>query len=116
MAVPGIGCIGKRRYVSDVAVVKNIYYALHNKKQIVAVFPESRHSNVGTTSRIPGNMGKLAKLMKVPVVTLSVHGSYLAGPFWDEEHIRTVPMEPGLPVFTRHRSWRGPGMRRFSRK
>ena len=92
----GIGCIGKRRYVSDVAVVKNIYYALHNKKQIVAVFPESRHSNVGTTSRIPGNMGKLAKLMKVPVVTLSVHGSYLAGPFWDEEHIRTVPMEARL--------------------
>ena len=42
---------------------------------------------MGTTSRIPGNMGKLAKLMKVPVVTLSVHGSYLAGPFWDEEHI-----------------------------
>ena len=41
-------------------------------------------------------MGKLAKLMKVPVVTLSVHGSYLAGPFWDEEHIRTVPMEARL--------------------
>lgn len=92
----GIGCIGKRRYVSDIKVVKNISYALHKNRQIVAVFPESRHSNAGTTAYIPKNMGKLAKLMDVPVVMLTVHGSYLAGPFWDEEHPRTVPMRAKL--------------------
>lgn len=92
----GIGCIGKRRYVSDIAVVKNIYTALHKNRQIVAVFPESRHSNAGTTAYIPQNMGKLAKLMKVPVVMLSVHGSYLAGPFWDEAHTRKVPLQAKL--------------------
>lgn len=92
----GIGCIGKRRYVSDIAVVKNIYTALHKNRQIVAVFPESRHSNAGTTAYIPQNMGKLAKLMKVPVVMLSVHGSYLAGPFWDEAHTRKVPLRAKL--------------------
>lgn len=91
----GIGCIGKRRYVADVSVVKNIRRAL-DKKQAVVVFPESRHSNIGTTAFIPKNMGRLAKLMRVPVVTLSVHGSYLANPFWDEEHTRKVPMEATL--------------------
>lgn len=90
-----IGCIGKRRYVSDFTVVKNIKYAL-DKKQIAVVYPESRHSNVGTTAYIPPNMGKLVKMMKVPLVILSVHGSYLANPFWDEEHTRKVPIKAKL--------------------
>ncbi len=90
-----IGCIGKRRYVPEPFVVKNIKYAL-SKGQSVVVFPESRHSNVGTTAYIPSNMGKLMKLMKVPLVVLTAHGSYLANPFWDEEHTRKVPMEAVL--------------------
>ena len=76
----GIGCIGKRRYVSDYSVVKNIRLALAGGQSVV-IFPESRHSNVGTTAYIPRNLGKLAKIMGVSVVTLSVHGSYLANPF-----------------------------------
>ena len=87
-----IGCIGKRRYVPDIQVVRNMKYAL-SQRQSVVVFPESRHSNVGTTAYIPPNMGKLVKAMKVPLVILSAHGSYLANPFWDEEHTRRTPME-----------------------
>ncbi len=90
-----IGCIGKRRYVSDISVVKNMKQAL-DKGQSVVVYPESRHCNVGTTSYIPSNIGKLAKMLKVPVAILSAHGSYLANPFWDEEHTRKVPMEATL--------------------
>ena len=90
-----IGCIGKRRYVSDISVVKNIKEAL-DKKQSVVIFPESRHSNVGTTAYLPENLGKLVKSMKVPLVMLSVHGSYLANPFWDEEHTRRTSMEATL--------------------
>lgn len=91
----GIGCIGKRRYVSDYSVVKNIRLALAGGQSVV-IFPESRHSNVGTTAYIPQNLGKLAKIMGVPVVTLSAHGSYLANPFWDEEHTRKTKMEATL--------------------
>lgn len=90
-----IGCIGKRRYVSDISVVKNMKQALDGGQSVV-VYPESRHCNVGTTSYIPPNMGKLVKMMKVPLVVLTAHGSYLANPFWDEEHTRRVPMEATL--------------------
>lgn len=90
-----IGCIGKRRYVSEFAVVKNIGEALDNKQSVV-IFPESRHSNVGTTAYLPKNLGKLVKSMNVSLVILSVHGSYLANPFWDEEHTRKTPMEATL--------------------
>ncbi len=90
-----IGCIGKRRFVSDITVVKNVKCALEQKQSVV-IYPESRHSNVGTTAYIPQNMGKLVKMMKVPLVVLTAHGSYLANPFWDEEHTRKVPMEATL--------------------
>lgn len=96
-----IGCIGKRRYVSDNMVVKNIKYAL-DKGRAVVIYPESRHSNVGTTAYIPTNMGKLVKMMKVPLVILSSKGSYLANPFWDEEHTRKTPMETTIEcVYTK---------------
>lgn len=88
----GIGCIGKRRYVPDTTVIANMKYAF-SKKQSVMLFPESRHSNIGTTAYIPDNIGRLAKYFGVPVVTLSVNGSYLANPFWQEEKTHKVPIK-----------------------
>ena len=93
----GLGCIGKRRFVSDISVVRNMKYAL-SKGQAVWVYPESRHSNVGTTAYIPKNLGKLCKMMDVPVVLYTLYGSYLANPFWDELHTRKVPMEAKMKL------------------
>lgn len=90
-----IGCIGKRRFVSDVNVVLNMKKCIR-MKQIVVVYPESRHCNAGTTSYLPGNLGKLAKHLNVPVVILSAHGSYLESPFWDEEYSRKAPITAKL--------------------
>ena len=82
------GCIGKRRYVPDLSVINNVRYALFTLKQPVVIFPESRHCDAGVTSEIPDNLGNIAKYLGVPVAVLSVHGSYLANPFWDEGHER----------------------------
>lgn len=90
-----IGCIGKRRFVSDVNVLINLKKCIQ-RGSIVVVYPESRHCNAGTTSYLPGNMGKLAKYLNIPVVILSAHGSYLESPFWDEEYSRRAPIIAGL--------------------
>ncbi len=92
------GCIGKRRYVSDVSVVKNIRHALFQLKQPVVLFPESRHSDAGITSSLPDNLGKLVKTLQVPLVLLTAHGSYLANPFWDETHTRKSRMSARLEL------------------
>lgn len=90
------GCIGKRRYVPDASVIKNIKYALSTLKQPVVIFPESRHSDIGITSTLPSNLGRLVKYFGVPLVILSMHGSYLANPFWDEKNARKVKMSARL--------------------
>ncbi|MBQ8952251.1 MAG: 1-acyl-sn-glycerol-3-phosphate acyltransferase [Eubacterium sp.] len=96
-----IGCIGKRRYVPDVNILRNIGKSFEMGNPVV-IFPESRHSNVGTTSYIPKNMGRLAKHLAkrygTPLVTLSIHGSYLTNPFGDEEHTRKGKTEATLEL------------------
>ena len=91
----GIGCIGKRRFVPEPSVIVNIRRILRQKRPVV-LYPESRHCNAGVTSLIPDNMGRLCKLLGVPVVILSAHGSYLANPFWDESHTRSARLAASL--------------------
>lgn len=90
-----IGCIGKRRFVSDVSVLLNMKKCIR-RNQSVVVYPESRHCNAGTTSYLPDHLGQLAKYLNVPVVILSTHGSYLESPFWDEEYSRKSPIKAKL--------------------
>lgn len=90
-----IGCIGKRRFVSDVNVLLNMKKCIRMKQSVV-VYPESRHCNAGTTSYLPDHLGQLAKYLNVPVVILSTHGSYLESPFWDEEYSRKAPITAKL--------------------
>lgn len=90
-----IGCIGKRRFVTDISVLLNMKKCIRMGQSVV-VYPESRHCNAGTTSYLPDHLGKLAKYLNVPVVILSTHGSYLESPFWDEEYSRKAPITAKL--------------------
>ena len=82
------GCIGKRRYTPDVSVMNNIRYALFRLRQPVVLFPESRHSDAGITAALPQNLGRLVKVLGVPVVILAAHGVYRSG-------MRNIPARPG---------------------
>lgn len=91
-----LGCIGKRRYTADLHVMINVKYALSVLRQPVVIFPESRHCDAGVTSSLPDNLGKIIKYFGVPVAVLTVHGSYLANPFWDEERTRKTKLSARL--------------------
>ena len=47
------------------------------------MYPEARYANVGTASQLPLSVGKLVKLLKVPVVVLNMKGNYLQSPIWN---------------------------------
>lgn len=51
---------------------------------------------MGTNSVLQPSIGKLIKLLKLPVVIQKLKGSYLSQPIWDEERIRKVPIEATL--------------------
>ena len=66
-----VGCLGTRKFVNDIALVRNIKNVL-NRGDIFVMYPEARYANVGTSSELPVSVGKLVKLMGVPLVTLNM--------------------------------------------
>ena len=78
-----VGGICKRKFTTDLLLVRQIKEALNTNKDVVALYAEARYTHVGTTAVLPDSLGKMAKLAKVPVVMLNMHGNYLNSPAWN---------------------------------
>ena len=87
-----IGCICKRKFTTDLHLVKSIRHVLREKGDVLCMYPEARYSPIGTTAILPDSLGKLVKQNKVPVVVLLHHGNYLHTPFWNYRKPRKCPL------------------------
>jgi len=85
------GGICKRKFVNDVTLVRHIKRVIDNG-DILALYPEARYSQVGTTAVLPDSLGKLVRILGVPVAVLNMHGNYLNSPCWNIRK-RGVPLE-----------------------
>ena len=95
-----VGCICTRKFTSDTVLVRQIRKVLDNR-DIAVIYPEARYSLCGTTAVLPASLGKLCKLMKVPVATLICHGHHVNSPFWNlhDRHVKPTEADFSL-VFT----------------
>ncbi|MBQ4283751.1 MAG: hypothetical protein IJB96_07490 [Lachnospira sp.] len=84
-----LGVLGTRKFITDTNLIKNIKYCLHDLGNIFVLFPEARYSLDGCTSYLPDSVGKMAKLMKVPVVVLKIHGNFVTCPQWNKKNKKT---------------------------
>ncbi len=77
-----VGCICKRKFTNDAVVVRQLNRVIKNG-DIAVLYPEARYSLCGTTAVLPDSLGKLCKLLRVPVVTLIMSGHHVNSPFWN---------------------------------
>ncbi|MBO4410552.1 MAG: 1-acyl-sn-glycerol-3-phosphate acyltransferase [Spirochaetales bacterium] len=77
-----IGCICKRKFTRDITLVKQLK-EVASRGDIPAIYPEARYSLCGTNAVLPASIGKLAKFLGLPVVTLVCHGHHINSPFWN---------------------------------
>lgn len=87
-----VGCICKRKFTNDTVLVRQLRKVLDNG-DIAVVYPEARYSLCGTTAVLPASLGKLCKLMNVPVATLVCHGHHVNSPFWNLHDRGVKPTE-----------------------
>ena len=90
-----VGCICKRKFTNDVTVVRHLCEVIKNG-DIAVIYPEARYSLCGTTAVLPASLGKLCRLLKVPVVTLICHGHHVNSPFWNLHERGVRPTEAEL--------------------
>ena len=92
-----VGCICKRKCTNDIVLVKQLKQVLKNG-DIAVVYPEARYSLCGTTAVLPESLGKLCKVMKVPVVTFICHGNHVTSPFWNLHDRGIKPTEAEMTL------------------
>jgi hypothetical protein len=82
--------IPKRKFVDDISLVKNMIYALKEIKSAFAIYPEAQYSMCGSLNIFPKSVAKIIKLLKEPVVTLTMHGNYANNPVWGDNKPRNA--------------------------
>ena len=87
-----VGCICKRKFTNDITLVRQLKKVVENG-DVAMIYPEARYSLCGTTAVLPASLGKLCRLLKVPVVTLICHGHHVNSPFWNLHDRGVKPTE-----------------------
>lgn len=83
-----VGCIPTQKFVTDFTLVKDMKYCIEKLKTSILLFPEASYSFDGTATPLPESIGKLVKMLGVPVVMISTHGAFLRDPLYNGLRLR----------------------------
>lgn len=78
-----LGCIPTKKFITDIALVKDMKYCFEELNSSVLMFPEASYSFDGTKTPLPESLSKCIKMMKVPVVMIKTDGSFLRDPLYN---------------------------------
>lgn len=78
-----IGCIPTQKFVNDLTLIKDMSYALKEKKMSVLMYPEAGYSFDGTATPLPRSFGRLIKMLGVPVVSIHTEGAFSRDPLYN---------------------------------
>ena len=85
-----IGCIPTKKFISDPTLIKYMRATLKKLNSSVLMYPEASYSFDGTATPLPDSIGKLLKLLGVPVVMIKTEGAFLRDPLYNGLKLRDV--------------------------
>jgi len=85
-----LGCIPTQKFVSDITLIKDMSYAIKEKKTSVLMYPEAGYTIDGRATAIPKKMGILIKKLDVPVVYVKTEGAFARDPLYNGLQKRKV--------------------------
>ena len=78
-----IGCIPTDKFVTDLGLIAQMSYALHDLGDHVLLYPEASYTFDGCATPLLARMGVLLKKLKVPVVLIKTEGAFLRDPLYN---------------------------------
>ena len=85
-----LGCIPTRKFVTDLNLLRDMKYMLHEKKTSVLMYPEAGYSFDGRATTLPDSLGGLCKMLGVPVLMITTHGAFARDPLYNGLQNRKV--------------------------
>lgn len=83
-----LGCIPTAKFLTDMTLVRDMLYAVNKLKSSVLMYPEASYSFDGTATPLPASVGKMLKLLNVPVIMVRTYGAFLHDPLYNNLQIR----------------------------
>lgn len=89
----GVGGIPKRKFTHGIVTAKEIIRYVKKLKHSCAIYPEARFELAGINERIDGALGKMCKILGVPVIMCMTNGNFLNSPQWSKHPYRKIRQE-----------------------
>ena len=81
--LPLVGCIPTKKFISDVALVRDMRHTVKELNASVIMYPEASYSFDGTATPLPDSIGKCLKVLNVPVIMIRTEGAFLRQPLYN---------------------------------
>ena len=78
-----IGCIPTQKFVADMTLIRDINYAVNEKKTSILMYPEAGYSFDGRATPIPASLSSLVKKLGIPVVSIHAYGAFARQPLYN---------------------------------
>ena len=85
-----IGCISTNKFVTEMNLVRDMMHAGKKLQDSVVMFPEAGYSFDGRAVPMPDSLGKMVKMMGLPLCTIITHGAYSRDPLYNNLQKRRV--------------------------
>lgn len=85
-----IGCIPTKKFIADTNLIRDMIYAVKELKSSVVMYPEASYSFDGTATPLPDSIGRLVKMLGVPVVMIRTYGAFARDPLYNGLRRRKV--------------------------
>jgi len=83
-----LGIIPKRKFTTDLVMIKRIVDMIRKNKMSVTMYPETRFSLAGINEDISPAIAKLAKMAKCRVIVIRQKGNFIKSPQWNKHPYR----------------------------
>ncbi len=91
-----IGCIPTKKFVTDASLIKDMIYTIKELKSSVVLYPEASYSFDGTATPLPDSIGRLVKMLGVPVVMIRTYGAFSRDPLYNGLRRRKVQVSADM--------------------
>lgn len=85
-----LGCIPTNKFITDLRLVRDLKYTVQELKSSVLMYPEASYSFDGTATPLPEGLGKLVKMLAIPVVVITTKGAFAHDPLYNGLQQRDV--------------------------
>ena len=91
-----IGCIPTRKFMMDTSLVRDLIYTAKDLKESILLYPEASYTFDGTATPLPDSIGKLVKMLGIPVVMIRTYGAFARDPLYNGLQIRKVNVKADM--------------------